>query len=84
MAQNHPFAGLAALRFVPVKNSNVVAFTKQYTKYYDSKGEPADRRDTEFYWAFEVRKVYEKGHPEFDRLLSQVSARMCPYGPLFG
>ena len=75
----HGWAGLTALRFVPVKNSNVVAFTKQYTKYYDGKGEPAKRRDVEFYWAYEVRTNLSKGL-EFERLLSQVSAFYCPHG----
>lgn len=80
MPPAHGWAGLDRLRFVPVKNSNVVAFTEQYTKYYDGKGEPNDRRDAEFFWAYEVRKNLPKDNPEFDRLLSQVSASVCPYG----
>ena len=75
----HGWAGLTKMRFVPVKNSNVVAFTTQYTKYHDGKGEPVHRRDVEFLWAFEVHSNLEEGL-EQERLLSQVSAFFCPHG----
>ena len=83
MAPKKGWAALTQLRFVPVKKSNIVAFVKQYMKFYDAKGESADRSDAEFFWAYEVRKVYSKDDPEFERLLSQVSAHMCPCGRLF-
>ena len=66
------------LRFVDVKSSNVVLFAKEYLKFYDAKGVAVDRRDTEFFWSYEVRNTYARNDPEFDRLLSQVSARMYP------
>ena len=84
MPPAHGWAGLTQLRFVPLKKSNVVAYTKQYVKFYDSKGEPADHRDAESSWADEVRKSLSKDDPDFHRLLSQISARMCPDGRLFG
>ena len=64
------WAGLTKLRFVPVKQSNVVAFTKQWTEYYEGKGEPVNRRDAEFFWAFEVRTNLPEGL-EYERLLAQ-------------
>ena len=64
------WAGLTKLRFVSVKQSNVVAFSKQFTKYYDGKGTPTNRRDVEFFWAFEVRTNLPEGL-EYDRLLAQ-------------
>lgn len=73
------WTGLTRLRFVPVENSNIIAFTKQWTKFYEGKGEPTNRRDAEFFWAFEVRSRLPEGL-EQERLLAQVSAFFCPHG----
>ena len=67
-------AGITVLRFIDVNNSNVVEYATQYMKFYDDKGAAADRRDAEFFWAYEVRNGLSKDDPDFDRLLSQVSA----------
>ena len=72
-------AGVTILRFPKIKKSNVVEYTMKYRNYYDRKGSPTDRRDAEFFWAYEVRNVTPKEDPKFDRLLAQVSARMSPY-----
>ena len=82
LAQGQP-ARITRFRFVPVKKSNVVEFVTKYMNYYDAKGTTVDRRDAEFFWSFLVRDRYSKGNPNFDRLLSQVSARMSPCGRLY-
>ncbi len=75
--------GSTRLRFVDVKASNVVLFTTEYLKFYDAKGVEVDRRDAEFFWSYEVRNEYPRDDPEFDRLLSQVSAGTCLYERLY-
>lgn len=65
------WADLTTLRFDPVEKSNIIAFTKQWTKYYEGKSEPTNRRDAEFFWAFEIRTNLPEGL-EYERLLAQV------------
>lgn len=76
-------AEITQLRFVDVKNSNIVEYTAQFTKFYDDKGTRTDRRDAEFLWSYEVRNSYLKDDPNFERLLSQVSNPMSPYERLY-
>ena len=76
-------ADIISLRLADVKNSNVVEYTAQFMKFYDDKGTPADRRDAEFFWSYVVHNSHLKDDPEFERLLSQVSKPMSPYGRLY-
>ena len=76
-------ARVTRLRLVLFKNSNILEHVTKYMNYCNTKGKPVDRQDAEFFWEFLVRDRYSKGTPNFDRLLSQVSARMSPCGRLY-